>query len=232
MYQKHLFIESIPAILWGHPTHALWIAVHGDQSNKADPVIALLAEEAVARGDAVLSFDLPAHGARIGGARACTPQNCIEDLQTIYSYGSNLSDTINLFGCSIGAYFAMLAYRDFPINRALFLSPILDMQRLIEDMMAAFAITPERLRREKTIETPLKTLDWAYYQYVLTHPIQWNKPTAFLRGSEDTLCPAETARAFAEHHRAHMTIMPGGEHWFHTKAQLDFYRRWLDKEFL
>ncbi|MDR0896280.1 MAG: alpha/beta hydrolase [Oscillospiraceae bacterium] len=123
MHQQHLSIENIPALLWGQPGQTLWIAVHGDQSSKADLVIALLAEAAVARGDAVLSFDLPEHGDRKGSPQPCTPQNCTKDLQTIYSYGSNLADTINLFGCSIGAYFAMLAYRDAPINRALFCPP-------------------------------------------------------------------------------------------------------------
>jgi hypothetical protein len=56
VYQKHFTMDGIPAILWGQPARALWIAVHGDQSNKADPVIALLAEEAAARGDAALPY--------------------------------------------------------------------------------------------------------------------------------------------------------------------------------
>lgn len=96
--------------------------------------------------------------------------------------------------------------------------------------MAAFDITPERLRREKTIDTPAKTLDWDYYHYVLAHPIQWNKPTALLCGNEDALCPPETAAIFAQQRRARLAVMPGGEHWFHTEAQLRFFAQWLQRE--
>ena len=57
---KHIFkIENIPAILWGEKSDNLFIAVHGNMSNKADDAIVIFAEEATAAGYQVLSFDLP-----------------------------------------------------------------------------------------------------------------------------------------------------------------------------
>ncbi len=66
MLQKSVTIQnktiSIPAILWGEHTGNLYIAVHGNMSNKADEPIVIFAEEAVKKGYQVLSFDLPEHG--------------------------------------------------------------------------------------------------------------------------------------------------------------------------
>ena len=33
--------------------------------------------------------------------------------------------------------------------------------------------------------------------------------------------------AFCEAHGAALTVMEGGEHWFHTETQMDFLDRWL-----
>ena len=64
MEKQYLWIEGIPAVLWGAASDKLFIAVHGDQSNKEDDVIAILAEEAANKGCQTLSFDLPEHGIR------------------------------------------------------------------------------------------------------------------------------------------------------------------------
>jgi len=46
MGKSYLAVEGIPAVLWGAASDRLFIAVHGDQSNKEDDAIAILAEEA------------------------------------------------------------------------------------------------------------------------------------------------------------------------------------------
>ena len=43
-------INNIPAVLWGEKSEKLFIAVHGNMSNKEDTVIEILAEEAVKKG--------------------------------------------------------------------------------------------------------------------------------------------------------------------------------------
>lgn len=222
-------IDGIPSLLWGEPSDRLFIAVHGDQSSKADVPIAILAEEAAARGYQTLSFDLPEHGDRKGDARECTPQNCADDLARIMRYARSIAQNISLFGCSIGAHFSLLAYQDEPLRQALFLSPVVDMARMIRNMMSWFDISEARLQQEGTIETPVKTLSWDYYQYVLRHPVTWRTQTAVLRGSEDTLCEPETLTHFAAHAPTTITVLEGGEHYFHTEAQLAFFRQWLRK---
>lgn len=227
MERQYLSIEGISALLWGPASDRLFIAVHGDQSNKEDAVIAILAEEALAKGYQVLSFDLPEHGARKEEKTPCKPENCIADLNTVLRYAQGCAEQISLFGCSIGAYFAMLAYRDERIAQALFLSPVVDMRRIIENIMTWFGVSAERLEMEQEIATPAKTLYWDYYQYVLAHPVEWNKPTALLYGAQDSLCEFATIQEFAERVHGDMTILEGGEHFFHTEEQLSFFRQWL-----
>lgn len=229
MEKQYLLIGGIPAVLWGAASERLFIAVHGDQSNKEDDVIAILAEEVATVGYRTLSFDLPEHGVRKEENRLCNVRNCIEDLSKIMDYAHAISEDISLFGCSIGAYFSMMAYKNEPIRQALFLSPVVDMRRIIENMMLWFDVSKERLEQEKEVATPIKTLYWDYYQYVVAHPVEWDKPTALLCGADDELCEYGYIKNFADYAHADLTVMDGGEHFFHTPEQLLFFREWLGK---
>ena len=147
--KQSIEIGDIPSVLFGPETDKLFIAVHGDQSDKNDTVITIFAEEAAQKGYQVLSFDLPEHGDRQNESRQCDPKNCTEDLSKIMAYACEISDDISLFGCSIGAYFDMLAYQDKPIKQSLFFSPVVDMKRIIHNMMAWFDVSEEQLKRKK-----------------------------------------------------------------------------------
>ena len=220
-------IDGIPSMLWGTDSDKLLIAVHGNQSHKADTVISIVAEAGIQKGYQILSFDLPEHGDRKEENRLCNAQNCAEDLSIIMKYARTLSDSISVFGCSIGAYFSMLAYQNEPIRQALFLSPVVDMARLIRNMMTWFNVSEEQLEKEQAVPTPINTLYWDYYQYVLHHPIVWDKPTALLYGEKDELCEYDVIKAFADKHHASMTVLKNSEHFFHTEEQLCFLRKWL-----
>ena len=74
-----------------------------------------------------------------------------------------------------------------------------------------------------------ETLSWAYLCYVRTHPIDWRVPTRILYGTQDNLTSLETISAFAGRLGAELTVMPEGEHWFHTPEQMRFLDAWLIK---
>lgn len=38
---------------------------------------------------------------------------------------------ISIFGCSMGAYFSLLAYKNEALEHALFLSPVVDMKKIL-----------------------------------------------------------------------------------------------------
>lgn len=234
MKKDKFVIQGIPAILWGEASDKLFIAVHGNMSSKDDTAIVIFAEEAIAKGYQVLSFDLPEHGERKGQADLCKVQNCVSELTTIGEYARTISSNINVFACSIGAYFSLLAYRNRPLGQCLFLSPVLDMERIINKMMAWFKISVDRLEAEKEIQTPIEQrIYWDYYCYVKAHPIDiWQVPTAILYGSDDNLTEIDVVSDFVERYHCKLDVLEGGEHYFHTDEQLNYFRQWLRNNIL
>ncbi len=139
-------------------------------------------------------------------------------------------DSITLIANSIGAFFSMNAGIEGMICRAFFISPIVDMERLILNMMSWANVTEKELEEKGVVSTSFgEDLSWNYLCYVREHPVCWTVPTRVLYGSQDNLTSYETAAAFAETHGADLTVMEGGEHWFHTDEQMCFLDHWIIK---
>lgn len=137
-----------------------------------------------------------------------------------------------LIANSIGAFFSMHAGIDNMIQKAYFISPIVDMEKLISDMMRWAKITEQELESKGTIHTPFgEDLSWDYLCYVRNHPIHWRVSTRILYGSNDHLISRETICDFANKHHASLTIMEGGEHWFHTEEQMHFLDNWIKNSY-
>ena len=140
-------------------------------------------------------------------------------------------ESITLIANSIGAYFSMHAGIDGLIGKAYFISPVVDMERLILDMMHSANVTEEQLKSEGVITTDFgEDLSWDYLCYVRENPIRWTAPTEILYGSRDNLTTYETITAFADAPGARLTVMEGGEHWFHTAQQMRFLDDWITGE--
>lgn len=157
---------------------------------------------------------------------AQTPWEAGEELPRLFDLIR--AESITLIANSIGAYFAMSAPVDPRIDRAYFISPVVDMEKLIGNMMLWAGVTEAQLCERKEIATAFgETLSWPYLCYAREHPVQWTVPTHILYGEKDELTSLETIRTFAERIGATLTVMPGGEHWFHTPAQMAFLDRWI-----
>lgn len=131
---------------------------------------------------------------------------------------------------SIGAFFTMCAWGDKRMERAYFISPIVNMNRLIADMMKWCGVSESELRARRTIDTSFgETLSWEYLSWIRKNPISWNTPTAILYGADDKMQSLDTIRIFAEKIKADVTVMENGEHWFHTEEQMAFLDRWIQK---
>ena len=148
-------------------------------------------------------------------------RSAVEKLKSEY-------DSVILIANSIGAFFSMNAGIDSMIEKAYFISPIVDMERLITDMMISAHVTEDELKEKGIIHTSFgEDLSWEYLCYVREHPIKWDVPTAILYGSKDHLTSDETIAAFSEKHNATLTVMKNGEHWFHTEEQIRFLDDWI-----
>jgi len=132
-------------------------------------------------------------------------------------------ENVILIANSIGAFFSMNAGIDEMVQKAFFISPIVDMEKLITDMMKWTNVTEQELKSKGIIHTDFgEDLSWEYLNYVRCHPIEWRVPTQILYGSTDNLMSIETITDFANKHQATLTVMEGGKHWFHTDEQMAF----------
>ena len=123
----------------------------------------------------------------------------------------------------------MLSFKENTLDNCLFISPVLDMKRLMIKMMAWANITEIRLKQEQIIPTSFgQTLSWEYWRFVLSHPITiWTVPTSILYGENDNLIEYENVKQFADKFQCDLLVMEQGEHWFHTDDQIKFMCNWL-----
>ena len=112
------------------------------------------------------------------------------------------NENIILIANSIGAFFSMYADLKGLIQKAYFISPIVSLEGFACDQ-------PEWMNLQES---------------------NWTIPTAILYGSSDNMTSHETISKFAKKHGADLTIMEGGEHWFHTEAQMQFLDDWIRRE--
>ena len=160
--------------------------------------------------------------------KAYTPWETKEEILAEYDVLRNKYDSVLIVANSIGAYFAMNALSGKELERAFFISPVVNMERLICDMMSWANVTEQELRDKQEIETAFgETLSWRYLCYVRDTAIVWNTPTDILYAGNDNLTSYETISEFAVKTNSSLKIMEDGEHWFHTEKQLAFLDDWL-----
>ncbi|MGI6180888.1 MAG: alpha/beta hydrolase [Agathobaculum sp.] len=162
--------------------------------------------------------------------QAQNPWQAAEEFPRFVDTYRKIYDVVWMIANSIGAFFALSALDQKRIDRAFLISPVVDMERLIGDMMDWAGVSEEQLEKQREITTDFgEILSWDYLRYVRSHPIRWDVPTSILHGERDHLTSQETIFAFAEKFSAKLTVMQGGEHWFHTEKQLQFLDDWLGK---
>jgi len=159
-----------------------------------------------------------------------TPWEAIEEFPGFVDEINKCHRSIILIANSIGAYFAMNALGKAQIEKAYFISPIVNMEKLITDMMQWAGVTEADLKEQGSIETDFgETLSWEYLSWVRNHSVSWNVPTSILYGSADNMQDMDTIQLFADNNGADFTVMENGEHWFHTEEQMEFLDMWLSK---
>lgn len=220
-------INSIPAMVYGEKSDKVYLFAHGKNGYKeeAEP----FAELVESSGWQVISIDLPGHGQRKDEGDRFLPWFIVPELQQVWDYMSRRWNNIALRANSIGAWYSMLAYNGKNIDHTLFVSPILDMEHLIKNMMVWAGVSEKQLEREQSIETSFgQTLSWRYLCYARENAIiTWQCPTRILYGSCDSLTERSVVDEFAKNFDCDLMVMESGEHWFHTKEQLDVLNNWI-----
>ena len=226
MKRERMEIGGIPALVWGEPSEKVYLCIHGKMGSKENAEgIARIAAE---KGYQTLSFDLPQHGERAGETDRCDIWNGIRDLTAVAEFVFACWKEVDLYACSLGAFFALHAYADYDFKKCLFQSPILDMEYLIRQMMLWFGVSEQRLEREGEVDTPIDALSWKYCQYVRSHPIErWPHPTCILFAGKDDLQSREVVDRFAQRFGCHLTVSENSRHPFMEAADIPVVENWL-----
>lgn len=223
-------INQIPAVLYGAPAGRVFLHVHGRLGCKEEGE--RLADIVCPKGYQVLSIDLPGHGERRTEMDRFVPWEVVPELESLYSWAAKRWKKVFLYANSIGAYFSLLAFADKQLEKALLVSPVLDMEKLIRNMMLWARVTEQQLERQGEIPTAFgETLSWRYLGYAKENPVtRWEIPTSILYAGKDTLTERATVDAFARRFGCGLRIMEEGEHWFHTEEQLAVLDQWTAGE--
>ena len=169
-------------------------------------------------GSDVVGFDYAAQN----------PWEAREEFSQYFDLQARGYDEVVLVANSIGAYLAMNALAAKKISKALFISPVVDMAKLIYDMMMWANVSEDELQLRKEIPTEFgETLSWEYLSYARSHPIEWSIPTCILYGGKDNLTSRDSISEFSKRIGAALTVMEDGEHWFHTEEQMRFLDDWI-----
>ena len=228
MKQQKLTIAGVPAILYGSRSRRVYLYIHGKNGCKEEAE--RFANTACACGWQVLAIDLPEHGSRKNGPEKLVPWVVIPELQAVYARMQPVWKHIRVYGVSIGAWFAMQALQTQTPEKALLVSPVVDMETLITNMMQGTNVTEAQLQAAGKIPTSFgETLSWPYLCWVREHPLQWHTPTQVLYGDKDALTSRAVMERFRQESGARLTIMEGGEHWFHTPLQLAVMQSWEEE---
>ena len=207
------------------------IITHGSQSHKEDRFIQCCADVLCEKGYQIISFDLPEHGERKNQLPIHTVKQAIEDMQVIMNYAKEQYNSITTIGCSLGAYYTLLAYQDEPITHCLLLSPVVDLIELTHEMLENDnrSIHDVYYHNQIILSNGI-IVRLEDYTYLLNHSIKkWNNPISILYGMKEDLIKFETIEKFVSQYNCKLVISEESAHYFHTKEDMDKIILWLNQ---
>lgn len=156
-----------------------------------------------------------------------TPWEAKKEFLAFFTEQRGRCEHLTLVANSIGAFFTLSSLDETLVDRAYFISPIVDMENLICNMMQWSNVTKQELAEKGNRHEFRRNAVMGVSLLCAQAPIIWNVPTCILYGEHDNLTSIETVSAFAKQHHAGLIVMPGGEHWFHTEEQMQFLDHWI-----
>lgn len=225
MKTNEITIDGVPAVVYGEKSDKVFICVHGLCGNKYEAEE--FAKAAQYGGYQVLSVDLPEHGGRTDGKKLL-PWEVVPELLATIGFAMKEWKELNVRAVSIGAYFSLLAFSGRKIKKCLLVSPLIDMAGMIKGMMGAAGVSEEELEEKGEIRTDFgQTLSWKYLRFARENPISVvGSDVYILCARNDEVVPHRTVETFVERYACKLNVYEDGEHFFHTKDQVAYMRKW------
>ena len=227
---EEFVLDVIPALRWGKPGGRAVVGVHGQFSNKLDPVMAQCGEVIASRGDQLITFDLPTHGDRrddkVFNAMVTSPE-----VRAFAQLARSQSTEVGLLASSIGAYFSLCDTPTGTFERAWLVSPLIDLEYYIRDVMAEHSVTDEQLEAETVIDTPRAVLEWPYLRFVEEHPARLDIPSWTIRGDQDEVVPLDALSRFVSAPGVELVQIEGGQHFLGQPPHLETVVAWFKERY-
>ena len=119
---------------------------------------------------------------------AQSPWEATEEFSGFFTAVRKRCEKLTLVTNSIGAFLSLSSLNEKLVDTAYFISPVVDMEQLICNMMQWANVSEAELAEKLEISTTFgETLSWKYLCYVREHPISWKIPTRILYGEKDAL---------------------------------------------
>lgn len=158
-----------------------------------------------------------------------TPAEAVTEFSGYFAEMKEKYGSVVLIANSLGAYFSFVSGVDRYVDRAYFISPVVDMEAIILGMMELSGVTETELEQKGVINTENGVLSREYLRFVRENPAKWSASASILYGENDSLQTLDAVRRFADRVGADLTVMKNGEHWFHTEEQMRFLDSWIEK---
>ena len=182
------------------------------------------------QGDQLITFDLPTHGNRQDD-KAFNPIEASPEVRMFAQLAHSQSTEIGLRAHSIRAYFSLCDTSAGTFERVWLVSPLLDLEYYIWDMMAEYSVTDEQLEAQTVIDTPRGVLDWPYLRFVEEHPAKLDTPIWIIRGDQDEVVPLGALSRFVGAPGVELVQVEGGKHFLGRPPYLDTLVAWFEERY-
>ena len=154
-----------------------------------------------------------------------------ERLRSLFDEIKKSYDEVNVIANSIGCYYAYVSLFDKEVNKTMFISPFVHLEKYIDMVMARFNISLSKLEEEKHIVLEgYEPLDYIFYKFVKENKAKYQKKINVIYGLEDNLVSYEDIASFVKENDVILTTVEKGKHFFKDDFEIKALKEWLRKE--
>ncbi len=202
------------------------LGVHGFAGDKDSSVLTAQGEALCDRGDALVCFDLPAHGASTAPDHHLRLSHCKDDLLTVAHYVRATWPQANygLFATSFGALVTLLCQDELTDFDVVLRAPAITMAQTFPEVILPCGKEEYRLAGGAWCGFERKMfVPWAFYTDLLAAELPApNRPTLVIHGTADDLIPFQAVQQWAHQHpQLQLHPIPGADHRFKGAGELE-----------